>query len=93
MNWTAHRKPLANTGFVLFAMDLLLYLSAILRTPHIDPASPEFFTYYTGGIVINVLALILACFGSSWNRTAVLLSGLALTYLWISYIGIETMKH
>jgi uncharacterized membrane protein YccF (DUF307 family) len=93
MNWTAHRKPLANTGFVLFAADLLLYGSAISRTPHIDPTSPEFITYYTGGIVLNVLALILASFGSGWKRTTVLLSGLALTYLWISYIGIETMKH
>lgn len=93
MNWTQHRALIANVGYILFVIDLMSYWSATLRTSHIDPTSIEFFYYYLGGIFINLVELILSCFGSGWKRTIVLLSSLALAYLWISYIAIETMKH
>jgi len=93
MIWNKHRGTIANVGYVLFVADLLLYWSAILRTSHIDPTSAEFFIYFIGGIIINVVALILGCFGIGWKRTVVLLSSIALFYLWISYIGLEIMKH
>ena len=93
MNWTVRRKLTASAGFALFATDLLLYWSAILRTPHIDPTSAEFFIHFLGGISLNFVALVLASFGVGWKRTTVLLSGVALAYFWISYIGIEVMKH
>ena len=93
MNWTARRKPIFFSGLALFTLDLLLYAAALLRTPRIDPTSTEFFVYFFGGIALNLVALPLSCFGSGWKRTTVLLSSLALAYCWISYIGIEVMKH
>jgi len=42
---------------------------------------------------MNVVALVFVCFGMGWKRITVLLVGLAVAYLWVSYIGIEVMKH
>jgi hypothetical protein len=72
---------------------LLLYAAALQRTPHLDPTSVEFFIYLFGGMGINILALAFVCFGTGWKRTTVLLVTLVVAYLWISYIGIEVMKH
>jgi hypothetical protein len=93
MNWSKRRPLLFLSGFALLIVDLLLYAAALLRTPHIDPTSAEFFIYFIGGIAMNIVALTLVCFGSGWRRTTVILVALAVAYLWISYIGIEVMKH
>jgi hypothetical protein len=93
MNRSTLRPLLFISGFGLLTVDSLLYAAALLRTPSIDPTSVEFFIYLFGGIGMNVVALAFACFGTGWRRITFLLVGLAVAYLWISYIGIEVMKH
>ena len=81
------------SGLSLLTVDLLLYASTLLRTPNIDPTSVEWFIYFYGGIGINIVALVFTCFGTGWRRVTVLLVGLVVAYCWISYMGIEIMKH
>jgi hypothetical protein len=93
MDRSQRRTLLFNSGFALLVVDLLLYAVALLRTPNIDPTSIEWFVYFYGGIGLNIVALIFACFGTGWRRITMSLVGLVIAYLWISYMGIEIMKH
>ncbi|HEX4155608.1 MAG TPA: hypothetical protein VHY48_08350 [Acidobacteriaceae bacterium] len=92
-NSDARRKQLFHSGCWLFALDIVLYAAAELRTPHIDPTSPEFFIYPFGGFLLTLVAIVLIFFGSGWKRVAALVSALVVAYLWISYIAFQTMVH
>jgi hypothetical protein len=89
----ARRKQLFHSGCWLFALSIALYAAAELRTPHIDPTSPEFFIYLFGGLAMALVASVLLFFGSGWKRIATLAPTLVIAYLWISYIAFQVMLH
>jgi hypothetical protein len=93
MDWRKRRKPVFVTGCGFFVFDAALYAIALYRAPYIDPTSAEFHVYFFGGISFPIVALVLGCFGTGWERPTVMFATIALGYLWISYIGIEIMKH
>jgi hypothetical protein len=93
MSWSERRPLLYRSGFALLMVDLLIYAAALRRTQDIDPTSLEFFIYLFGGILMNIVAFIFVCFGTGRKRITTMLVGFVVAYLWISYIGIEVMKH
>ena len=75
MNRSERRPLLFLLGFALLTVDLLVYAAALLRTPHIDPTSVEFFIYLFGGIGaagVNALRLIVEMTFFMWAARRVL---------------------
>ncbi|HZL27577.1 MAG TPA: hypothetical protein VFC39_13710 [Acidobacteriaceae bacterium] len=80
-------------GLLLLIADIVLYAVAEVRTPKIDPTSTEFFLYFWGGILLAAISLLLLLFGRGKKRWIPSIAGIVILYLWISYVGLEVMKH
>jgi hypothetical protein len=93
MTFRESRPRLYSLGWSFLLIASFGYVLASLRTPHIDPTSYEFFSYFFGGALFALAAFLLILLGLGRWRALLTLIALIVLYLWFSCIAFQVMLH
>ena len=74
-------------------MDGLAYISAVRRTPYIDPVGAEFFFYFFRGGSLCIVALVLLSLSLGRGRLFLVIVDMIALYFWFSYLSTQVMLH